>query len=135
MAGQVVESFTIHEEAYLDVDIDGKGQFDAPDNSTDGYEFTQSRGVIVIDTADSAFGDVGLVAIVPVGMAQIASVRMTLDASKAQVPKGEEFGYFQFGGSDVILLFQKGHVPSIDTSTRYRLYGTSIGATPPETKQ
>ncbi|MDN2497194.1 hypothetical protein FHY52_10885 [Nocardia nova] len=29
--------------------------------------------------------------------------------------KGDEFGYFTFGGSDIILLFQKGVEIDIDT--------------------
>ncbi|WP_380282190.1 phosphatidylserine decarboxylase [Kitasatospora purpeofusca] len=132
VAGQVKECFPVHEDVYLDVTIDGNGQFDAPDNSTDGYEFTQGRGVIVIDTAKSPYGDIGLVAIVPVGMAQIDSVKMTMTVG-AQAPKGEEFGYFLFGGSDIILLFQQGHAPAIDDKDGYRLYGTSIAASPPST--
>jgi phosphatidylserine decarboxylase len=132
VAGQVMECFPVDENVYLDVDIDDEGQFDAPDNSTDGYEFSQARGVIVIDTAKSPYGDVGLVAIVPVGMAQVSSVHMTMTVSDAQAPKGEEFGYFLFGGSDIILLFQKGHTPKINTDGGYRLYGTSIAETPPQ---
>ncbi|MFE7592561.1 phosphatidylserine decarboxylase [Kitasatospora sp. NPDC057512] len=132
VAGRVKECFPIHANTYLDVTIDGNGQFDAPDNSTDGYEFTQARGVIVIDTADSPYGDIGLVAIVPVGMAQVSSVKMTMTVG-AQVPKGEEFGYFLFGGSDIILLFQEGKTPEIDPTDGYHHYGTSISVPPAET--
>ncbi|MEU3354591.1 phosphatidylserine decarboxylase [Streptomyces sp. NPDC037389] len=135
VAGEVKECFPIQGKVYLDVTIDGNGQFDAPDSSADGYEFTQARGVIVIDTADSPYGDVGLVAVVPVGMAQVSSVHMTMtkpsQAPKdAQVPKGEEFGYFLFGGSDIILLFQKDKAPNINTDDGYRHYGTSVDGPP-----
>jgi phosphatidylserine decarboxylase len=40
--------------------------------------------------------------------------------------KGEEFGFFQFGGSDIIVLFQEGVEPQIDTGEGYRLVGTPI---------
>ncbi|WP_414166619.1 phosphatidylserine decarboxylase [Streptoverticillium reticulum] len=133
VAGKVMECFPVHDSVYLDVTIGSNGQFDAPDNSADGYEFTQARGVVVIDTAGSPYGDVGLVAVIPVGMAQVSSVHMTMTKG-AQVPKGEEFGYFLFGGSDIILLFQEGHVPDINTDGGYRLYGTPIADPAPPTE-
>nr|WP_279637644.1 MULTISPECIES: phosphatidylserine decarboxylase [Mycobacterium] len=40
--------------------------------------------------------------------------------------KGEEFGYFQFGGSDIIILFQEGVSREIDTSQKFRLVGTPV---------
>lgn len=52
---------------YLDVNLSGK-QFDAPDSSNEGYEFAQARGIVTIDTTGSAFGNVGIVAIIPVGI-------------------------------------------------------------------
>jgi phosphatidylserine decarboxylase len=83
----------------------------------------------VIDTAKSPHGDVGLVAVVPVGMAQISSTFLTVTEGQ-QVEKGQEFGYFQFGGSDIILLFQEGRAPKINESTEYRHYGTAIAREP-----
>lgn len=101
------------------------------------YEFTQARGVIVIDTADSPYGyaDVGLVAVIPVGMAQVSSVHMTMTKG-VQVPKGEEFGYFLFGGSDIILLFQEGHAPDriSEDPNHYHHYGTSLAEPAPPAK-
>jgi hypothetical protein len=40
--------------------------------------------------------------------------------------KGEEFGYFLFGGSDIIVLLQEGVNPNVLTSSRYHHYGTPI---------
>jgi hypothetical protein len=40
--------------------------------------------------------------------------------------KGEEFGYFQFGGSDIIVVFQENVDPLIDKSAEFRLVGTPI---------
>ncbi|HNX71909.1 phosphatidylserine decarboxylase, partial [Rivihabitans pingtungensis] len=48
---------------------------------------------------------VGLVAVLPVGMCQVSSVVMTADVG-VKLRKGEEFAYFQFGGSDVVMLFE-----------------------------
>eukprot|EP01113_Clastostelium_recurvatum_P027137 TRINITY_DN32682_c0_g1_i1.p1 TRINITY_DN32682_c0_g1~~TRINITY_DN32682_c0_g1_i1.p1 ORF type:complete len:170 (-),score=48.50 TRINITY_DN32682_c0_g1_i1:23-481(-) len=72
--------------------------FDAGDNT--GYQFAQARGLCVLDTGR------GLVAILPIGMAQVSSVVMTAKEG-AVLAKGEEFGYFQFGGSDHIVLYSK----------------------------
>ncbi|MBO3698097.1 phosphatidylserine decarboxylase [Roseivirga sp. E12] len=105
VAGMVIDSQAVAGNVFLDVVLDN-GQFDAPDGSEDGYEFTQARGVIIVDTKDSPAGDIGKVAIVPVGMAQVSSVHMELNEGQ-NVAKGDEFGYFAFGGSDIILVFEK----------------------------
>jgi len=95
--GTVLECRPIQGKVYLDVQIvDGK--FSAPDGA--GYEFTQTRGLIIFDSP------IGLVAVLPIGMAQVSSVNMTA-VEGAYLNKGDEFGYFQFGGSDIILLFQQ----------------------------
>ncbi|MFK8161869.1 MAG: phosphatidylserine decarboxylase [Lewinella sp.] len=91
-------------KVFLDVELNGDGEFHAPDSSVGGYEFQQSRGVFVIDTG----GPAGLIASVPIGMAQVSGVDMYTKKLKGkQVKKGDEFGKFMFGGSDTILLFQK----------------------------
>ncbi|OEK00252.1 hypothetical protein BFP97_01420 [Roseivirga sp. 4D4] len=105
VAGKVIDSQAVAGNVFLDVVLDN-GQFDAPDGSEDGYEFTQARGVIIVDTAGSPAGDIGKVAIVPVGMAQVSSVHMELNEGET-VAKGDEFGYFAFGGSDIILVFEQ----------------------------
>ncbi|MGA9594953.1 MAG: phosphatidylserine decarboxylase [Acidimicrobiia bacterium] len=104
------------------------GQFNAPDGAEpgsakggEGYEFTQARGVITIDMAGSPYGDIGVVAVVPIGMCQVSGVNMTHPAQLMhdepgsplygpggyECQKGEVFGYFTFGGSDIIVLFQE----------------------------
>lgn len=124
VAGKLLECRAVQGLVYLEVNL-AKGQFDAPDASEGGYEFAQARGVVVMDTADSPFGDVGLIAVVPVGMCQVSSVNMTATVG-SQMLKGDEFGYFLFGGSDIIVLFQTGAEPEIDCETDYRHYGTPI---------
>jgi phosphatidylserine decarboxylase precursor len=94
--GTVLESRAIQEEVYLNVKITD-GTFDAPDGA--GYQFIQTRGLIIFDSP------IGLVAVLPIGMAQVSSVNMTAVVG-AYLNKGDEFGYFQFGGSDIILLFE-----------------------------
>lgn len=108
VGGIVLESRVIHGQVYLDVQavpvagtdeyrVEGVRELDAQDAT--GYQFAQTRGLIVLDTS------IGLVAVLPIGMAQVSSVVMTAEVGK-KLHKGEEFAYFQFGGSDHIVMFE-----------------------------
>ncbi len=102
VSGEVKYSTAVQKRVYLEVVITDEGEYDAPDNTDGGYEFIQTRGILILDTG----GDNGLVAVIPIGMAQVSSVNM--NATKGvSLYKGQEFGYFLFGGSDIILLFQE----------------------------
>jgi len=77
----------------------GKYLFNA---DTPGWQNIQNRDIVIVDT-----GKYGLAAIIPVGMSQVASVNFEESVEKgAAVKKGDPLGYFLFGGSDIILLFQ-----------------------------
>ena len=108
--GTVLECRAIQQNVYLQVEIkEGKfhGRFTAPDEA--GYEFTQTRGLIIFDSP------IGLVAVLPIGMAQVSSVNMTA-VEGAYLNKGDEFGFFLFGGSDIIMLFQGGRSVQMTTA-------------------
>ncbi|EIT75611.1 hypothetical protein AO1008_08470 [Aspergillus oryzae 100-8] len=77
----------------------GYYNLDAPDNA--GYQWCQTRGLVVIQTKDY-----GKVAVLPIGMAQVSSVVMTVKKGD-HVKKGDNISYFQFGGSDVVVVFEK----------------------------
>jgi phosphatidylserine decarboxylase len=68
-----------------------------------GFQFTQTRGLVIIESS------IGLVAVLPIGMGHVSSVNFTTDEAVSLV-KGEEFGYFSYGGSDIVMLFEKGKV-------------------------
>jgi phosphatidylserine decarboxylase len=109
VGGKVLEARVIQGQVYLEVEatpIEGgsgkhtlapKSNFDSFD--TPGYQFAQTRGLIVLDTP------IGLVAVLPIGMCQVSSVIITAEVG-VTVRKGEELSYFQFGGSDIVLLFE-----------------------------
>lgn len=63
-----------------------------------GYQFMQMRGLIVIQSK------IGKVAILPMGMAQVSSIVVTAEKGTT-LRKGEEISYFQFGGSDIVVVF------------------------------
>ena len=68
-----------------------------------GWQAIETRDSIVLDT------DYGFVAIIPVGMSQVSSCNFTEGLSVGdKVEKGDELGYFLFGGSDIVMIFQDG---------------------------
>ena len=44
-------------------------------------------------------------AVLPVGTCFVSSVNLTPEVG-ARLQKGDEFGFFLFGGSDIVMLFQ-----------------------------
>ena len=44
-------------------------------------------------------------AVLPVGMSQVSSVVLSVSTGDT-IKKGDEIAYFQFGGSDIVLVFQ-----------------------------
>jgi len=72
------------------------------DPSVAGWQMLETRGCVIVET-----DDYGLVALLPIGMAAVGSVNL-MDNIKAgtKVNKGDMLGYFLFGGSDFIVLFQ-----------------------------
>jgi len=109
VGGKVLESRVIQGQVYLEVEATpvekqpGKNQLKLKRNydsfDTAGYQFAQSRGLIVLETP------IGLVAVLPIGMCQVSSIILTAEVG-VTVRKGEELSYFQFGGSDIIILFE-----------------------------
>lgn len=102
VAGTVIEARIVQGQAFLDVTAvaaDGGGMKLHAVEGT-GYQFVQMRGLVVLESP------LGLVACLPVGMGQVSSVVLTAEVGR-QLRKGEELGYFQFGGSDFVMLFEK----------------------------
>ena len=85
-----------------------------------GFQFNQTRGFIIIKTAN-----IGFVAVVPVGMGFVSSVNFTVDEG-TKLTKGEEFGFFANGGSDIIMLFEPGAVKFTAFSNKHYLQGEKI---------
>lgn len=108
--GKVVLDVTEKEDGSLDV-IDGTG-----------YQFTQARGLLIMESP------VGLVAVLPIGMAQVSSVNLTVEVGTT-LAKGEEFGFFAFGGSDIIVMFEADRVKiTAEVDTHYN-QGKAIATT------
>jgi phosphatidylserine decarboxylase precursor len=75
-------------------------------SKTPDWQNIETRGCVIIDT-----GKYGLVALLPVGMSQVSSVNFEANVYTkmkvgTEIKKGDMLGYFLFGGSDFIMLFQ-----------------------------
>ncbi|MCJ1462034.1 hypothetical protein MMC07_000634 [Pseudocyphellaria aurata] len=145
--GKVIEARIIPGQAYLEVTVHTdpdtgksklKGQraahgkpndavnadVNAPDNA--GYQFLQCRGLVVIDNPV-----IGKVAVLPIGMAQVSSVIITAEEGK-ELRKGEEISYFQFGGSDIVIVFQERAHVDLATDKKHYKMGEKIGTAHPK---
>ena len=63
-----------------------------------GYQMAEKRAVIVIEAKN-------LIAIIPVGVAQVGSIRLNEDIKTGvTVKQGQELGCFLCGGSDIVIM-------------------------------
>ena len=69
-----------------------------------GWQMIETRDCVIIDTEKF-----GLVAVLPIGMSQICSCNWEENLKVGtKVEKGDPMGYFLFGGSDIVIVFQSG---------------------------
>ena len=119
VAGTVREVRNISGKVYMDVFREEDGTLNVVDGDT--YQFNQERGLVVIDSPE-----VGLVAVLPIGMAYVSSVNLTTEVG-AELQKGDQFGYFMFGGSDIVTVYQDRNVVlDAEVGTKY-LQGQRLG--------
>jgi phosphatidylserine decarboxylase len=74
------------------------------DSNTPGWQNIETRGCVIIEN-----DQYGLVALLPIGMSQVSSVNFEETVKVGnKVKKGDMLGFFLFGGSDIVILLQKG---------------------------
>jgi len=85
---------------------------DAGPNNSQGYiSEVATRGLLIIEADDPALG---LVAMIPIGMAEVSSIDFTVGPDRRplkagdRVEAGDPIGRFHFGGSSHCLIFRKG---------------------------
>jgi phosphatidylserine decarboxylase len=87
-----------------------------------GWQMIETRGLVVIETEEY-----GLVAVLPIGMSQISSVNFDENVKVGdKVKKGQEMGWFLFGGSDIVYLFQNKVSFTLEI-TDHQLQGEKLG--------
>jgi phosphatidylserine decarboxylase len=75
-----------------------------PNNSQGYIAHVATRALIFIEADEPA---IGLVCLMPVGMAEVSSCALSVKEGQ-RVKKGDEIGFFQFGGSTHCLVFRRG---------------------------
>ncbi|KAJ6023926.1 phosphatidylserine decarboxylase-related protein [Penicillium herquei] len=103
--GVVLEACVINGQAMLEaIAVEGRptGNLD----KEEGYQWFQTRGLVILDT------QIGKMAILPVGMGHIPSVKLSVETGQ-KLRKGDELAFFQYGGSDIALVFEKASEVSI----------------------
>ena len=92
---------------------------------SEGYiTHVQTRAIFYIRSDDPK---IGVVCVMPVGMVEISSCKILPKIKPGyHLEKGEEIGYFQFGGSTSCLIFQKGVIKQFDKTWGFCRMGSLI---------
>lgn len=101
VAGRIKTAYLVDGTYYSDIEAEGEDPHGL--NDSQGYTTAvAARAIIVIEAAHRPLG---LVACIFVGMAEVSSCVVDVVVGQ-EVQKGEELGYFQFGGSTCCLIFE-----------------------------
>lgn len=86
---------------------ESEGMDPASPNDSQGYiAHVATRAIIYIEADDPA---IGMMVMMPIGMAEVSSCVLGAKIKPGyKVKKGEELGYFQYGGSTYVLVFRPG---------------------------
>ncbi|MGD2113971.1 MAG: phosphatidylserine decarboxylase family protein [Acidobacteriota bacterium] len=86
-----------------------EGEDPTDQDHSEGYiAHVQTRAIFFIEADDPA---IGLVCVMPIGMVEISSCVIDADIRPGtRVEKGQEIGYFQFGGSTHCVIFRPGAI-------------------------
>jgi phosphatidylserine decarboxylase len=109
VSGTVVRAFVQPGTYFSEADSEGADAVE-PQRSESYLAHVSARAVILIQ-ADNP--DIGLIAVVAVGMIEVSSCIIDPQLVPGHhLAKGEELGYFQFGGSTECLVFEPGAIDS-----------------------
>ena len=107
VAGTIVRAFVTDGTYYSEADSEGADAVES--TSSQSYlAHVAARAIILIQADDPV---IGLMAVVAVGMSEVSSCVIHQSAVPgAHLAKGDELGYFQFGGSTHCLVFRPGAI-------------------------
>ena len=107
VTGTIRRAFVREGTYYSEVESEGKN----PDGMklSQGYlAHVATRAIILIESDDPT---IGLVCLMPVGMVEVSSCVIRPEIRPGhRVQKGDEVGYFQYGGSTYCLIFRPGAI-------------------------
>lgn len=103
ISGKVVEVKNISGLTFSELLSEG---FDlSAGTESQGYQaMVNTRGLVIIENPN-----LGKVAVLPIGITEISSVTINVKLGD-ELKKGDELGYFSYGGSTLVLVFEKGMI-------------------------
>ncbi|MEU6232429.1 phosphatidylserine decarboxylase, partial [Kitasatospora sp. NPDC047058] len=105
VAGRVLSAEVVDGLMFSNAESAGRDE-DAGVLSQAYQSSVNTRGLVFIEADDPR---IGKVCVMPVGITEISSVTIEVEAGR-RVEKGTELGYFSYGGSSLCLVFQPGTV-------------------------
>lgn len=104
VTGTVISAEVIQGLTFSELISEG---FDASAGTlSQGYQaMVNTRGLVIIEEERTK----KLVAVMPIGITEISSVSLSVQAGQ-QVNMGQELGYFSYGGSTLVIAFEEGMV-------------------------
>jgi phosphatidylserine decarboxylase len=88
-------------------DAESAGDDPTAGTYSQGYEASvNTRGLVFIESDDPT---IGMVCVMPIGITEISSVTIQVKDGD-RVEKGQELGFFSYGGSSMCLVFQPGAI-------------------------
>ncbi len=88
-------------------DLEAAGYDNTAGTYSQGYQASvNTRGLVFIK---SEHPTIGMVCVMPIGITEISSVSIQVKKGD-KVKKGDELGYFSYGGSSMCLVFQPGAI-------------------------
>ena len=109
VSGRIVKAINVAGTYFSEAECEGEDPA-GPNNSQRYITHVATRAIIHIEADDPTIGQM---VVMPVGMAEVSSCVIDPRITPgARVEKGEELGYFQYGGSTYCLVFRPDAVAS-----------------------
>lgn len=103
ISGKVVDQRVI--PGFMFSELASEGFDDSAGTKSQAYEANvNTRGLVFIQSDDPS---IGLVCVMPIGITEVSSVGINVKDGQ-HVEKGQELGWFSYGGSSLCLIFQPG---------------------------
>lgn len=103
ISGTVIEARVIQGLTFSELLSEGLDISAGTDSQ--GYQtMVNTRGLVIIDNPE-----LGKVAVLPTGITEISSIKLNVTVGQT-VNKGDELGYFSYGGSTLVLAFEQGMI-------------------------
>ena len=108
ISGRVVCAKVVPGYLFSELPMSVTGGFDEGAGvDSQGYDANvNTRGLIFIESPDP---DIGMVCVIPIGITEISSIKIHVREGQL-VSKGEQLGWFSYGGSSMALVFKQGAI-------------------------